>query len=78
MIGENIKITVVEIGEDQIRLGIEAPREITIYREEVYEKIRGENIRASQMLSLDSLGKAGELLKTKKKEPVKAGDIVQP
>jgi carbon storage regulator len=62
MIGENVKITVVEIREDHVRLGITAPREVPVYREEVYEKIKGENILASQ-ISLDDLGKLQGIIK---------------
>ena len=40
-IGDNVKLIVVEIDGNQVKLGIEAPREIEIYREELYEKIKG-------------------------------------
>ena len=40
VIGENIIVTVVDIVGDRIRLGIVAPKEVTIYRREVYDKIR--------------------------------------
>ncbi|KAA3617459.1 MAG: carbon storage regulator [Calditrichaeota bacterium] len=40
-IGEDVKLIVVEIDGNQVKLGIEAPREIEIYREELYEKIKG-------------------------------------
>lgn len=68
MIGENVKITVVEIREDHVRLGITAPREVPVYREEVYEKIKGENILASQ-ISLDDLGKLKDVIKPVAPEP---------
>ena len=45
MIGEGeerITITVLDIREDKVRLGIEAPRSVPVHREEVYELIRGE------------------------------------
>jgi carbon storage regulator len=44
-IGDNIKITVVDIRGDKVRLGIEAPTEIPVHRQEVYEAIRRENQR---------------------------------
>jgi len=41
VIDDQIKITVVEIRGDKVRLGIEAPREIPVHRSEVYEAIHG-------------------------------------
>ncbi len=40
-IGENVRVVIVDIDGNQVKLGIEAPREISIYREELYEKIKG-------------------------------------
>lgn len=41
VIGGAIKVTVVEIRGDKVRLGIEAPREIGVHRQETYEQIHG-------------------------------------
>lgn len=41
IINDRIKITVVEIRGDKVRLGIEAPREVPIHRSEVYDAIHG-------------------------------------
>lgn len=49
MIGEDIVVTIVDIRRDKVRLGIEAPGEIPVHRREVYEAIRRENRRASQL-----------------------------
>ncbi|HEY1602683.1 MAG TPA: carbon storage regulator CsrA [Pirellulales bacterium] len=49
MIGDNIVITVVDIRGDKVRLGISAPTEIPVHRQEVYEAIQRENLRASQL-----------------------------
>ena len=40
IIGDNIIITVVDIRDDKIRLGIEAPKDISVHRREVYEAIK--------------------------------------
>ena len=48
-IGDNIKITVVDIRGDKVRLGINAPVEIPVHRQEVYEAIQRENKQAAQM-----------------------------
>jgi len=48
-IGDNIKITVVDIRGDKVRLGIEAPTEIPVHRQEVYEAIQRENRKATQL-----------------------------
>ncbi len=50
-IGNDIKITVVEIKGHQIRIGIDAPAEFRIYREEIYLQILQENREAAQAAS---------------------------
>jgi carbon storage regulator len=52
-IGDDIRITVLEIKGSQAKLGIEAPRSIGIYRNEVYEKIITENLMSSAAESPD-------------------------
>ena len=53
-IGDDIQVTVVEIQGKQVKLGVKAPREIAVHRQEIYEKIQEENIRAAQ-ISQDDL-----------------------
>ncbi len=60
-VGEDIKITVVEIKGNHVRLGIEAPAAVPIYREEIYEKVKAEN-RLSSGISMDAFGKIKEVL----------------
>jgi len=43
MIGDNVVITIVDIRGDKVRLGIKAPQEIPVHREEVYDAIKREN-----------------------------------
>jgi carbon storage regulator len=47
IIGENIQISIVDISKINIKLGINAPKNIAIYREEVFLKIKEENKNAS-------------------------------
>ena len=47
MIGDKVVVTIVDIRGDKVRLGIEAPEEIPVHRQEVYEAIQRENQRAS-------------------------------
>ncbi len=56
IIGDNIEITIVDIQGDQVRLGINAPKNVTIYRKEVYMEIQEENRRAAEVKA-DSLNK---------------------
>lgn len=49
IIGDNIVITIVDIRGDKVRLGINAPTEIPVHRQEVYEAIQRENLRAAQL-----------------------------
>lgn len=54
VIGNNIVITVVDICLGKVRLGISAPTEIPVHRQEVYEAIQRENQRDSGASSADS------------------------
>ena len=42
MIGDDVRITVVSISGNQIRIAIDAPKEVSVHREEVYERIGAE------------------------------------
>ena len=43
IIGDKITVMVIEIRGDKVRLGIDAPKEVTVHREEVYEAIKREH-----------------------------------
>jgi len=49
MIGDEIVVTIVDIRGDKVRLGIDAPQDIPVHRQEVYDAIQRENRKASQM-----------------------------
>jgi len=48
MIGDTVEVKVLEVKENQVRIGVVAPREITVHRMEVYLAIQRENIEAAK------------------------------
>lgn len=60
-IGDDITVTLLEIKGAQVKLGIEAPKSIGIHRNEIYEKIREENLNSSN-ISGEDLSEAADLL----------------
>ena len=63
LIGDDIDITVVDIRGDKVRLGINAPRNVSVHRKEVYEAIKRENAAAAQV-------QVGDLAGVPKEKPV--------
>ena len=47
MVGDNVRIVVVSVDRDQVKLGIDAPREIPVHRSEVFEEIQRSNREAA-------------------------------
>jgi carbon storage regulator len=47
-VGEEVEITVVEVKGDMVRLGIQAPRDVQVWRKELWEAIVAENIKAAE------------------------------
>lgn len=62
-IDDHIKIRVVQIKGKQVRLGIEAPKDTKIHREEVYQAIQEQN-QESAAVSSDKVKSVSKLLKT--------------
>ena len=48
VIGDDIKVTIVDVRGDKVRLGIDAPREVSVHRIEVYEAIQREKAEKQQ------------------------------
>ncbi len=46
MIGHDIELSIIDIQGDQVRIGINAPKNVTIHRKEIYEDIKKENLSA--------------------------------
>tara|TARA_B100000686_G_scaffold343531_1_gene424542 strand:- start:3055 stop:3294 length:240 start_codon:yes stop_codon:yes gene_type:complete len=66
-INDDIKITIVEVKGKNIRVGIEAPKETKVYREELFVKIKSENQSAASPGTFD-FGKVSQLLKSNLKK----------
>ena len=64
-LGENIRITVLGIQGRQVKLGLDVPKETTVYREEVYKRVIEENRRALATKNEDFMV-AAELWQAKK------------
>ena len=58
MIGDEIEVTVLAVSRDKIRLGITAPRDVPVFRKEVYLSIKGEGAEAEK----DASGKVTDAL----------------
>lgn len=73
VIGDDIEIILVDIGKDQVKIGIEAPKSVKVHRWEVYEDIQRENKEAAKVKNLDVLKNLpGDILKNlgkTKKQP---------
>lgn len=80
MIGDEIEITVVDIRGDKVRLGITAPTRIAVHRKEVYDAIKAENQRASQISGSDlsMLPAAGPARNRVRSSIAPSGKIIPP
>ena len=47
IIDDNIEITITEIGEDKVKIGIAAPKHVKIFRKELLEEVKNENIKST-------------------------------
>ncbi len=68
-IGDDVKITIVEVKGNHVKLGIDAPPSVKVHREEIYERIQQENRRAQQMKSEGANGSGSEPKSALKPEP---------
>ena len=48
MLGNDIEITVLEIRGDQVKIGVKAPKNVAIFRKEIYDQIQEENKKAAE------------------------------
>lgn len=68
-VGDEVEITVVEVKGDMVRIGIEAPRNVQVWRKELWEAIVAENKKAAEEAALT------ELTIPTVKPPVKVTDL---
>ena len=52
-IGDDIKVTLIDIQGKQVKIGVNAPKDVPIHRQEIYERIVGENLLASMASDRD-------------------------
>jgi carbon storage regulator len=50
-IGDDIEITIISAKNDQVKIGINAPKNVEVFRKEIYDQIQEENQKASQDIS---------------------------
>ena len=79
-IGDNIVVTILAIEGDRIKIGIEAPRELTILRQEIYQAVQDQE-KIQELLVEENKPEALEQLRkllaseTEAEEPVESGNI---
>ena len=70
VIGDKVVVTIVDIRGDKVRLGIQAPGEIPVHRQEVYEAIQRENRKAGQPQPAAASAKASEIVRLRRRRSV--------
>jgi len=60
VIGDDVVVTIVDIRGDKVRLGIEAPREVSVHRKEIYNLVKQKNQAAANEASGNGQGEAAE------------------
>lgn len=63
IINDDIEITIVDVQGDQVRIGISAPKNVSIYRKEIFLEIKEENRKASSGLNINALSKITDKIK---------------
>lgn len=62
-IGDEITITIIEVRGDQVKVGVEAPKDVKVFRQEVFNAIKNENKSAAKIPSAENIDRLKKLLK---------------
>ncbi len=66
IINDNIEVTVLETRGDTVKIGIQAPKNVSIFREEIYEEIKKANLQAVNDIYLPEFGSTVHFTESKK------------
>jgi len=69
IIANDIEVIILETKGDAVKLGIEAPKHISIYREEIYEEIKKANLQATEQAKSNTIDEAFEAVSLIKPNP---------
>ena len=73
MIGDEISVSIIEIRGDQVRIGVDAPKSVKVFRQEVFDAIKAENKAAVQSVTvLPVIGNPGDWNEVKGASPLAA------
>ena len=63
-IGEDITLTIIEIRGDQVKIGVEAPKNVKVFRQEVFNAIKNENKSAAEIPNVSGIDAITKLFKS--------------
>lgn len=66
IINENIEVTILETKGESVKIGIKAPKEVTIYREEIFEEIKKANAQSIKSVEISDLNNVMKMLDAQK------------
>ena len=73
MIGDDISVSVIEIRNDQVRIGVDAPKAVKVFRQEVFDAIKAENKAAAESTPVLPVVDFGKLQQEKAIDQITAG-----
>jgi carbon storage regulator len=74
-IGDNVVVKIVSLDNRHVKIGIDAPRSVSVNREEIYQKIQSENQEAAEAPKSGSIQDIAQLLKGSDKENGSLGGL---